>query len=122
MKKNRKTDTPFNTKEQREDILREWAKETDMLECYKRYLKFDQSANRKKIVLIVMSVIMVVLMIMTLFFPSLVWFVWTLVIFSLFETLDMRIDQLWALRMVDNILGEYQLKKKEEKNGKSNSK
>lgn len=123
MKKNQETDTPSNMKEYREDILREWAKDADMLECYERYIKFDRSANRKKIAVIVMSVIMAVLMIITLFFPDLVWFVWMLVIFSLFETLDMRIDQLWALRMVDNILDEHQLKKiKEVTNGKLNSK
>lgn len=119
MKKSQKTDTHFN----RENILKKWAEEADALEAYERYIKFDRSANRKRIVIIVMSVIMAIMMVLTFFFPALVWFVWMFIVFTLFEALDMRIDQLWALRMVDNILDEHQLKQlKEMLNGKLNNK
>ena len=115
MKKNQKTDTHFN----REDLLKKWAEEADALESYERYIKFDKSANRKRIAVMVMSVMMAIAMALTFFFPALVWFVWMFIVFMLFETVDMRIDQLWALRMVDNILDEHQLKKiKELLNGK----
>lgn len=123
MKKNQKTDTPSSAKEYRESLLKQWAEETDMLETYERYIKFDKSVNRKKIVIIVMSVIMAIMMTLTFFFPALVWFVWMFIVFTLFETLDMRIDQLWALRMTDIILDEHQLKQaKELINGKLNNK
>lgn len=123
MKKNQETDTPSNMKEYREGILREWAEEADALEVYERYIKFDKSVNRKRIAIIVLSVMMAIMMILTLFFPALVWFVWMFIVFTLFETVDMRIDQLWALRMVDNILDEHKFKKvKELINGKLNNK
>ena len=119
MKKNQKTDTHFN----REGLLKKWAEEADALESYERYIKLDKSANRKRIAVIVMSVIMAIMMTLTFFFPTLVWFVWMFIVFTLFETVDMRIDQLWALRMVDNILDEHQFKKvKELVNGKLNNK
>ena len=123
MKKNQKTDTPSSAKEYRENLLKQWAEETDMLETYERYIKFDKSVNRKRTVIIVMSVIMAIMMALTFFFPALVWFVWMFIVFTLFETLDMRIDQLWALRMTDIILDEHQLKQaKELINGKLNNK
>lgn len=123
MKKSQKTDTHFNPKEYRENLLKEWAEEADVLEAYERHIKFDKSVNRKRIVIIVMSVIMAIMMILTFFFPALVWFVWMFIIFTLFETLDMRIDQLWALRMADIILDEHQSKQaKEILNGKLNNK
>lgn len=123
MKKNQKTDTPSSAKEYRKSLLKQWAEETDMLETYERYIKFDKSVNRKRIVIIVMSVIMAIMMTLTFFFPALVWFVWMFIVFTLFETLDMRIDQLWALRMIDIILDEHQLKQaKELINGKLNNK
>lgn len=123
MKKNQKTDTPSSAKEYRENLLKQWAEEADMLETYERYIKFDKSVNRKRIVIIVMSVIMAIMMALTFFFPTLVWFVWMFIVFTLFETLDMRIDQLWALRMTDIILDEHQLKQaKELINGKLNNK
>ena len=123
MKKNQKTDTPSSAKEYRENLLKQWAEETDMLETYERYIKFDKSVSRKRIVIIVMSVIMAIMMALTFFFPALVWFVWMFIVFTLFETLDMRIDQLWALRMTDIILDEHQLKQaKELINGKLNNK
>lgn len=123
MKKNQKTDTPSSAKEYRESLLKQWAEETDMLETYERYIKFDKSVSRKRIVIIVMSVIMAIMMALTFFFPALVWFVWMFIVFTLFETLDMRIDQLWALRMTDIILDEHQLKQaKELINGKLNNK
>ena len=119
MKKSQKTDTHFN----RENLLKEWAEEADALESYERYIKFDRSVNRKKIVIIVMCVIMSMLMILSLFFPIFIWVVQPFILFMLFESLDMRIDQLWALRMVDNILDEHQLKQvKELLNGKLNNK
>ena len=123
MKKNQKTDTPSSAKEYRESLLKQWAEETDMLETYERYIKFDKSVSRKRIVIIVMSVIMAIMMALTFSFPTLVWFVWMFIVFTLFETLDMRIDQLWALRMTDIILDEHQLKQaKELINGKLNNK
>lgn len=119
MKKSQKNDTHFN----REDLLKEWAEEADALEAYEHHIKLDKGINRKKIAVIVMCVIMSVLMILSLFFPMLVWLVQPFILFMLFESLDMRIDQLWALRMVDNILDEHQLKQvKELLNGKLNNK
>ena len=121
MKKSQKNDTPSSAKEYRERLLEKWAKEANAQEYYKQYVRFDKRMKYKRIAIIVMSVMMAIMMILTFFFPALVWFVWMFIVFTLFETLDMRIDQLWSLRMVDDILEKYNIKEmKEMFNGELN--